>query len=158
MTITILMIMMMMLMMIIGKVKSGWNKRAYSDDNGHSCLSQSPDKNSYFCILGERIKHWTCSFTNKCRWLNEKKGLSPEKRKLFVINGGCLYSGVRETIFFPSKGYITITLNRIQGKGKNKSRSCRNFMCTYHSRRYRCSHNRTRSMDFLKICWWVYTA
>ena len=117
-TILMIMIMMMMLMMIIGKVKSGWNKRAYSDDNGHSCLSQSPDKNSYFCILGERIKHWTCSFTNKCRWLNEKKGLSPEKRKLFVINGGCLYSGVRETIFFPSKGYITITLNRIQGKGK----------------------------------------
>ena len=44
----------------------------------------------------------------------------------------------------------SITLNRIQGKGKNKSRSCRNFMCAYHSRRHRRSHNRTR---LLKNLW-----
>ena len=34
-----------------------WLKQtAYSNDNGHCCLSQSPDKNSYNCILGGRIQ------------------------------------------------------------------------------------------------------
>ena len=54
-------------------------------------------------------------------------------------------------IYFPSKGYTTITLIRIQGKGRSKGRSCWNDMCTYHSRQHRRSHNRTRKASYSSV-------